>query len=201
MNAIQVPDSPDLAINERQRTVLYVGCGAPVAREKTLHWSFKHVGWNVVYLDVDPKAEPDVVASIVDMAPIESGSVDAVFAAHVLEHVCSHEVPLALHEFLRVLRPDGDVLIQVPDLRQACEAVAEGRGEQPLYQSPAGPICAMDMLFGYRRYVELAPAMGHKTGFTEKSLALALASAGFVEVRSWTDQYDVFATGQKLVPL
>lgn len=177
------------------RTVLYAGSGSPAVRKKTLHWSFR--GWQVTALDVDPRCEPDVVASITDMAPVQSASVHAVQASHVLEHVHDHEVPLALAEFLRVLVPDGDLLLQVPDLQQACAAVADGRGEQPLYQSPGGPVCALDMVFGFRPYIALAPAMMHRTGFTCERLAKLLEAAGFVEVKAWVDQFDLFATAQK----
>ena len=43
-------------------------------------------------------------------------SVDAVFSSHNIEHLYPHEVPLALKEFMRVLKPDGFVLMTCPDL-------------------------------------------------------------------------------------
>ena len=47
--------------------------------------------------------------------PICSGTVDAVFCAHVLEHVCSHA--LILSEVRRVLKPNGSVYIETPSTR------------------------------------------------------------------------------------
>ena len=178
------------------RTVLYAGCGGPATRARTLHWSFRN--WQVIYLDVDPRCEPDVVASITDMRVVPSDSVDAVFAAHVLEHVAFHEVPVALKEMLRVLRPDGDLLLQLPDLTTACQAIAEGRPEQALYQSPGGAIAPLDMLYGHRPGVaRVGGTMAHRSGFTAATLTTALEAAGFLESVSWVEGYDLWATAQK----
>ncbi len=184
--------SPAWSAEAARKTVLHVGAGAD---RRTLHWSFQ--GWRHLTLDADPACNPDVVGSITDMAAVLDAEAEAVYAAHVLEHVGDHEVPLALAEFLRVLKPDGDVLIQVPDLRQACAAIAAGRGEQPLYQSPAGPVCPLDMVYGFRGFTAANPLMAHKTGFTMARLERLLGEAGFVEVKTWVEGYDLFATGHK----
>lgn len=176
------------------KTVLHVGCGG--RHSKTLHWSFK--GWQEITVDIESRCEPDIVASITAMPQVATASVDAVQCSHTLEHVHAHEVSLALAEFRRVLKPDGDLLLQMPDLQQACAAVAEGRAEQFLYQSPGGPIAALDMLFGHRLGVQkFGEAMAHRTGFTEATLRTALAWAGFVEVKTWVEGFDLWATAQK----
>jgi SAM-dependent methyltransferase len=55
------------------------------------------------------------VAEAGDLSPIPGGTYDFVLAAHVLEHVAN---PLrALHEWRRVLRPAGAMLVIVPDRR------------------------------------------------------------------------------------
>lgn len=179
------------------RTVLHVGCGP--RPDRVLHWSFK--GWRQLTVDVDPAVGPDIVASVTSMPDVGDASVEAVQASHMLEHLFPHEVPRALGEFLRVLRPDGDVLIQVPDIVQACAAIAEGRGDRPLYQAPGGPITPMDMVFGYSRCVERSPAMAHRTGFWAARLRQAVEAAGFAAVKVWNDQFDLFCVGQKpLIP-
>lgn len=47
--------------------------------------------------------------------PISSGTVDAVFCAHVLEHIYPHT--LILSEVRRVLKPNGSVYIETPSTR------------------------------------------------------------------------------------
>ena len=50
---------------------------------------------------------------------------------------------MALGEFFRVLKPGGFVLISVPDIQQIARHVAQGNLDEPLYVSPAGPICSI----------------------------------------------------------
>ena len=54
--------------------------------------------------------------------PFATGSVDAVYHSHVLEHIDRGAVPGFLTEIRRVLRPGGVHRIVVPDLEQAARA-------------------------------------------------------------------------------
>jgi len=56
----------------------------------------------------------DILADLTDLSPIESGSVDAIWASHCIEHLYQHQVPVALTEFRRVLRDDGFVCVWCP---------------------------------------------------------------------------------------
>ena len=177
------------------RTVLHVGCG--MADPRKLPATFFTPGaWREVRLDIDPGVAPDIVATITDMAEIDSGSVDAVWSAHNLEHLFAHEVPLALAEFRRVLRPNGFALVTVPDLQRAAELVAQDGLDLPAYVSPAGPIAPLDMLFGHGAAIAAGNHfMAHRTGFTARTLEAALQRAGFSIVRVVRDEsFDLWAT-------
>jgi SAM-dependent methyltransferase len=140
-----------------------------------------------VRLDIDPGVEPDIVASIVDMANVESESVDAVWSSHNLEHVYAHEVPVVLRGFHRVLRPGGEALLTMPDLQAVGKYISRGNLEDTVYVSPAGPISALDMVFGLRSSVRQGNEfMAHRTGFSVQTLTAKLRDVGFegVEVRS-----------------
>jgi len=52
-----------------------------------------------------------------------------------------------------------------------------------LYQSPAGPIMVLDVLYGYGPEIEQSGQdfYAHKTGFTQKSLLAALHKSGFLK--------------------
>ena len=165
------------------RTVLHVGCGTADPRKLPAEF-FAPGQWREVRLDIDSSVAPDIVASITDMAAVGSASVDAVWSAHNLEHLFAHEVPLALAEFRRVLRPGGFALVTTPDLQRAAELVAQDRLEDVAYLSPAGPIAPLDMLFGHGAAIAAGNHfMAHRTGFTARTLAAALRRAGFAEVR------------------
>ena len=184
------------------RTVLHVGCG-PADPGKLPSAYFPADGsWRELRLDIDPDVAPDIVASLTDMGAVPDASVDAVWSAHNLEHLWAHEVPVALAEFLRVLRPGGFALVTMPDLQQVAELVAAGKLEDAAYVSPMGPIAPLDMLYGYRPAVAGGNAfMGHRTGFTAGTLARHLATAGFVGVGVERDgHYGLWGIGHRPVP-
>src|SRR3954471_5234183 len=131
------------------RLVLHVGCGVAHPRKLPEAW-FPRAEWQEVRLDIDPAVAPDIIASITDMAVLRPGIFDAVWSSHNLEHLYPHEVPLALTEFRRVLKPDGFVLVTMPDLQSVARLVADGLLEEAAYISPAGPIAPHDILYGLR---------------------------------------------------
>jgi len=175
------------AVRPRLQLVLHVGCG-PDTPPRLPEAFFPRSLWHEIRLDIDPAVQPDVVASITDMAPVASGSVDAVWSAHNLEHLFPHEVPRALAEFRRVLKPDGVAMLTLPDLQQVAELVAQDRLAEPAYLSPAGPITPLDMLYGHGASVAAGNVfMSHRGGFTARTLEAALIGAGFAEVRVTRD--------------
>ena len=180
------------------RSVLHVGCGAPNA--ETLHRAFRGPEWREVRLDIDPGAQPDIVASMADMPEVESGTYDALYSSHNIEHLFAHEVPTALGEFARVLKPDGFALITCPDLQSIAALVARDKLEDTAYVSPAGPIAAIDMLYGLRSAVARGNFhMAHRTGFTAKTLGNALIANGFTRAIVERDEkvYALWSIGFK----
>ena len=179
------------------KTVLNVGCGY-LPRQK-LHPHFHGPEWREIRLDLDPAVGPDIVCSITDMSPISASTIDAVWSSHNLEHLQRHEVPLALAEFIRVLKPQGLLLLTLPDLQQVAQLVVEDRIEDQAYLSSSGPITALDMIFGHTASLARGnQLMAHRTGFTARMLQKVLVEAGFVQVslRSGT-AFDLWATAHK----
>ncbi|MSO75816.1 MAG: methyltransferase domain-containing protein [Alphaproteobacteria bacterium] len=182
------------------KTVLHVGCGDP--NPDKLHVSYRGPEWREVRLDIDPTVQPDIVASITDMAMVASESVDAVWSSHNLEHLYPHDVPLALGEFCRVIKPAGHLLITLPDLQRIAELVANDKLDDTAYVAPAGPIAPIDMIYGFRTAIARGNFfMAHRTGFTQKTLVRALAVAGFRQVRLQRGKnFDLWAFALKTVP-
>jgi SAM-dependent methyltransferase len=161
--------------------VLHVGCG--IHNPEKLPPVFRHQAWREIRLDIDPEVRPDFIASITDMRVISDGVVDAVYSSHNIEHLYPHEVPVALREMHRVLKPLGFAFIKLPDLQEVARHVAEGRLEDPLYMSPMGPIAPLDILYGHRPSLAGGNIfMAHRTGFTGDTLGAALIKAGFAAV-------------------
>ena len=85
------------------------------------------------------------------MSLVETGSVDAIYSAHNIEHVYPHEVPIVLNEFYRVLNDSGIAVLRCPDLQSVCEAVVNDKLLEPLYKTVNGIlICPIDILYGWR---------------------------------------------------
>lgn len=176
-----------------KKDVLHVGCGS--SPPERLPECFRTADWREIRLDIDPKVKPHIVASLTDMTAVPSRSVDAVWSSHSLEHLENFEVPLALAEIRRVLKNGGFALITLPDLAIVTRLVAQGKGDDVLYTSPAGPITPLDMLFGHQASIARGNHyMAHRTGFTADRLRNKLAEAGFQEVRVLPGRsYDLWA--------
>lgn len=189
----------DAALFDRPgRSFLHVGCGG--AYKPNVGPGFLSDDWNEIRLDIDPTVAPDVVASMLDMAAVPTGALDAVYSSHNLEHLYPHEVPVALAEFFRVLKPTGLLVLTCPDLKSLCRLVVEDKLDEPAYDSPAGPIAPLDVLYGHR--VAMAAGnlyMAHRTGFTMKTLAAAVRAAGFraIAVKSHDACFDLWLVASK----
>jgi predicted SAM-dependent methyltransferase len=152
-------------------------------------------GWEEVRFDIDPEVKPDVLGSILDLGAIfEPQSFDAVWSSHVIEHLYAHEVFPTLREFHRVLKPDGFALITSPDLESVAQFIIEHGIAAIAYNSPAGPIRPLDMLYGHSRAIEEGHVyMAHRTGFTSERLGNLLLMAGFPTVSTRTENFEVCA--------
>jgi SAM-dependent methyltransferase len=163
------------------KKLLHVGCG--ISRKENTTAAFNTAEWRETRLDIDPDVQPDVVGSMTDMSSIASGSMDAIFSSHNLEHLYCHEVPVALAEFRRVLKPDGFAVISCPDLQSVCALVAQDRLLDTAYVSAAGSIAPLDILYGHRPALAAGKLhMAHHCGFTETLLLDVLWAAGFLAV-------------------
>jgi predicted SAM-dependent methyltransferase len=179
------------------KTFLHVGCG-PKHKDRTTR-GFNTNHWKELRFDIDESVQPDLVGTMTDMSSVASGSVDAVFSSHNIEHLYPHDVPVALAEFLRVLKPDGFTVITCPDLQSVCALIAEDKLTEPAYTSPAGPIAPLDILYGHRPAMARGNLyMAHRCGFTQKVLTGTLQAAGFATVaakRRGHPYFDLWALG------
>ena len=117
---------------------------------------------------------------------VADNSVDELMAKGMLEHLTYHEVDNALAEWKRVLRPDGFVTIEVPDLLEyfrqyalmtqhpelhAGEGVGGTDSEPQDFEVCNGPgRWLRRALYGWQRY----PGDEHRSGWTEDLLRFYL---------------------------
>jgi SAM-dependent methyltransferase len=179
-------------------TLLHVGCG-PKRKAQTTR-GFQGDDWRELRLDIDPAVAPDILGTMTDMSAVADASVDALYSSHNIEHLYPYEVPIALAEFARVLRPEGFVVLTCPDLKSVAALVAEDKLLDAAYTSPAGPISAIDMIYGHRSALARGNHyMAHRCGFTLKVLLGTLRSVGFAEVAGMErpKYFDLWAVASK----
>ena len=108
-----------------------------------------------------------------------------------------------MREFRRVIKDGGRVWIIVPNIGVLADYIRDGRLYEKLYDSPGGPVCAADMLYGHQGWIERdnkdrAYRFQHQFGYTPETLAKSLEAAGFHSITSKTiNVYDLVATGLK----
>ena len=145
-----------------------------------------YAGWEHLLLDIDPRGKPDVVADARELTALPAAQFDAVFCSHNLEHYFPHEGTHVLRGFAHVLKDDGFAEIRVPDIKALMKHLVDAGldVDDVVYTSPAGPISAHDMLYGWSVELEQSGRdfYAHKTGFTPKTLFRKLRDAGFAVV-------------------
>ena len=182
----------------QRKCFLHVGCGGQ-CQPGTLP-IFNDGQWHEIRQDIDPAAQPDILCNMTNLGVLADGSLDAVYSSHNIEHLYPHEVPLALREFWRVLKPDGFVIITCPDLQSVCALVSANLLTEAAYVSSAGPITPLDMLYGLRSALAQGHSgMAHRTGFTRDSLQAELQQAGFatVALMARSEQFALWAVACK----
>jgi ubiquinone/menaquinone biosynthesis C-methylase UbiE len=177
---------------------LHVGCGSKRKAQTTK--GFNTPEWEEIRLDIDRAVQPDIIGSMTDMKAIAAQSVDAVYSSHNIEHLYAYEVPIALGEFLRVLKPNGLAIITCPDLQSVCTLVADNKLTQAAYQSSMGPITPLDILYGHQASIQKGNVyMAHRCGFTRDVLSGSLRYAGFTSVIAFSrpKHFDLWAFASK----
>ncbi|MDE2210516.1 MAG: methyltransferase domain-containing protein [Betaproteobacteria bacterium] len=173
--------SRSVAETVTKRSLLNVGGGS-----KVIPIPQHYDGWGHFLLDIDARGEPDIVCDARNLHSLPAAQFDAVYCSHNLEHYYRHDGFSVLRGFRHVLKPDGFAEIRVPDLISVMKRVLVSNMdlEDALYQSAAGVISALDVIYGYASEIEKSGQdfYAHKTGFSPASLRHTLELAGFPAV-------------------
>ena len=143
-------------------------------------------GW--INFNIQPGPTVDIVGTCTRMPEIADGSVNEIYASHVLEHLSYvDELHQALAEFHRVLEPGGRLMASVPDFNLLCRLfLAEGLTTQQRFE-------VMRMIFGG----QMDPHDLHKVGLTHEFLDSYLRHAGFVSVER-VAAFDLFQDASQI---
>ncbi len=150
---------PAVPVRSDGRLLVHLGCGEIDAP-----------GW----VNVDVQRLPHVhhVTDVRRLPMFATGTVDLLYACHVLEHVSFRETRETLAEWRRVLKPGCTLRLSVPDFDLLVDHyLSEGREAEKI---------ARPLLGGQRESHDF-----HRAIFTERSLGSDLRDVGFRGVRRW----------------
>jgi predicted SAM-dependent methyltransferase len=83
-------------------------------------------GWKI--LDIQASHNADFIGNCQDLSQFDTGSVTEIYASHIYEHLnYNEELPRALAEAFRVLKPGGLMRIGVPDLEALARLILDKR--------------------------------------------------------------------------
>ena len=121
--------------------------------------------------------DPDVNADIRNL-PFDDNYADEAMAIHVLEHFYVWEAADVLKEWVRVLKPGGKLIIEVPDLHKVIYYIENGETNPsftlwPLYGAPS----------------EQDPRMVHNWCYTMNSLGKMMVHIGLKNVEREVAQF------------
>ena len=171
-------DTASPKVLERQKTMVNVGCGPTVIVTRTNFFQ----DWRQIRIDIEESVNPDIVADLTDLSPVATGSIDALWSSHCVEHLYQSQVPGALREFHRILADDGFAVILVPDLQAVADRIVADKFDEPIYTSGMGPVSAHDMFYGFGPSIAAGEtAMAHRCGFTPTILVNLLNATHFAE--------------------
>ena len=157
---------------------LHLGCGDKILEGFT----------NV---DIRKKDGVDLVDDISSISGIKNGSVELIYACHVLEHFGRYEYKKVLKRWYDVLETGGTLRLAVPDLKKVFH----------LYVEKNIPLNSlMGFLYGGQTFEQNY----HYIGFDYDTLKSDLLEIGFKEVHNWdwreTEHSDVDDFSQAYLP-
>ena len=126
-------------------------------------------GWE----SFDMLAGANHIGDCSDLERFDNNSIDTIYASHVLEHVPMASQQRALNEWHRVLKPGGDLMIAVPDLKSLSSLFLSGN------ITAKDKLLLVSMIFGGQSNAHDI----HYTGYDFELLWNYLMAVGFREVK------------------
>lgn len=118
---------------------------------------------HVTRVDAREEVNPDYRCDVRNL-PFDNEVYDIGVSSHTLEHIGRDEVSDTLDEWIRVLRPGGELRIIVPNIEWAAKKIIKGEVDWD----------TLNVLYGLQDY----RLNFHKMGFTPKTLVELLESKG-----------------------
>jgi len=160
---------------EKAKRGVDIGCG-PLDRSE------QFPGYDLVRVDIRDDVNPDYRCDV-RLLPFDNESFDLVFSSHVLEHLGRSEWEEVLKEWLRILKPGGEVFLVLPNIEWAIKN----------FKSDVVSNDVLNVLYG----AQSNPYDFHYNGLWPKRVAQALKDNGVNEVNVEESGYNMILRGKK----
>lgn len=140
-----------------------------------------------VRVDMDERWEPDYRADVRNL-PFEHNEFDIVFSSHVLEHFSKADQNIALREWIRILKPGGELRLVLPNMAWAAIRVPNLHKMNPTEKRDV-----MNVLYGG----QTSQYDFHYNGFTPDTLKALLTSFGLIEKTYREEGYNMITSWLK----
>jgi predicted SAM-dependent methyltransferase len=141
---------------------------------------------DVLTVDIREEVSPDYRCDLGQL-PFAGGEFDIVFSSHTLEHFPRAEVDKVLDEWIRILKPEGELRLVLPNVEWAADQIKAGVVNDDV----------MNVLYGAQTYGENF----HKFCFTPKVLTDMLTARGFKKIDVELTGYNILARAWKQPPI
>lgn len=139
----------------------------------------------VITCDIRESVNPDYRVDL-RVLPFATGEFDIVHSSHALEHFSRDETDKVLDEWVRILKPDGEMRLVLPSVEWAADQIKRGIVDNDV----------LNVLYGSQEYKENF----HKMGFTPASLRKMLEDRGFKAIDISTQGYNIVAIARRKPP-
>lgn len=142
------------------------------------------------YVNVDVVASragqrPDLLCDLHSLHPFDDDSADEILSVHVVEHFWRWEVLDILKEWVRVLKPGAELILECPNLLSACDRFLQ----DPVGRSATDRRGQETMWVFYGDPAWKDPYMVHRWAYTPESLAALMQEAGLVDLEQRPAQF------------
>lgn len=166
-------------VSKGEKKIIDLGCGPQ-------YTAFEE--GTPIRVDLDERWNPDYRCDVRNL-PFDNGEFDIVFSSHVLEHFNRAEHPAVLAEWIRILKPTGELRLVLPNILWAARALVQ------LSDSPAAnqaisekmKIDIWNVFYG----AQSSPYDFHYNGFTPTSIKELLHSMGLYEEKIIESGYNM----------
>jgi predicted SAM-dependent methyltransferase len=161
-----------------KKKIVDLGCGKPED-------SYSTNEGQILRVDIRDDCKPDFRCDL-RRTPFATGEFDIVFSSHTLEHFARTELPEVLDEWVRIMKPEGEMRLLLPNLEWAAQHIMNHEVDNDV----------LNVLYGAQTYDENF----HKVGFTSQIIEQLLAERGFTHFEWAFEHYHMFVRAFKVIP-